>query len=896
MSIRNFEDIKGVGQNPSSPILQQQGFLNHHHAAPHLHEHFLHKSFDEAHVLHELSHFLPSQSSLKDFIHHNSLHAYQHMKFYDAIFKASDIFGYQVTLELKEFRELYQKGRIKKEVLENIILKRHGAAHLEKWTKNLLSKPYDATRKPRIGQLRGHWKSEFQVDLDGQVQPLLFRILCSYLDQGISIWRFPNDGKGFLEAVRSLERSSFVSFFKTKKAKNLLLHGDCQISELLKMVVGDESYFEQYLFDQQFSHQGWSGFVAAVEGQPDGLLDKKEISLRDLIAFELLLEIDALENQLGHDWKPLCSRVKTSPIDLFSEVAATELQEVFSIFQDAFEWSYYDEVLSGIEKTAKKASFSSQSSNNQFSNNQFPSNQPPSFQSLFCIDERECSLRRHIESVAPDCETLGTPGFFGVEFYFQPENGQFYDKLCPAPVTPKYLIKEFGGKTERKHEFLYTEKTHTLLPGFLMSLTAGFLAGGQIVRNLFWPKMSPAISNAFLHGDASAKLTIENTNPADRENDLQIGFSVAEMAARVEGQLRGTGLLKNFAPLIYVVAHGSSSANNPHHGAHDCGACSGRPGSVNSRVFAFMANHPKVRAVLAEKGIEIPADTQFVGGLHDTAADEIQFFDTQILTSENAKKHFENVASFERALDLNAKERSRRFASIDTKMPIEKVRKAIKDRSVSLFEPRPELGHGTNTLCIVARRDLTKNLFLDRRAFLNSYDYQTDLDGKYLAGIMKPLGPVCGGINLEYYFSRVDNYKLGAGTKLPHNVMGLFGVANSSDGDLRPGLPVQMIEVHDPVRLLIIVEHFPEIVLKTIQSTPEMYEWFINEWVHLAVAHPENGLFYYFKNGEFSVYQPTSQPINTASDFHVLVENAVEMETNHIADATFENLSVYQLK
>jgi uncharacterized protein YbcC (UPF0753/DUF2309 family) len=86
---------------------------------------------------------------------------------------------------------------------------------------------------------------------------------------------------------------------------------------------------------------------------------------------------------------------------------------------------------------------------------------------------------------------------------------------------------------------------------------------------------------------------------------------------------------------------------------------------------------------------------------------------------------------------------------------------------------------------------------------------------------MKPIGLVCGGINLEYYFSRVDNIKMGAGTKLPHNVMGLFGVANSSDGDLRPGLPWQMIEVHDPVRLLVIVEHKPELVLAAIQSSPE---------------------------------------------------------------------------
>jgi uncharacterized protein YbcC (UPF0753/DUF2309 family) len=105
-------------------------------------------------------------------------------------------------------------------------------------------------------------------------------------------------------------------------------------------------------------------------------------------------------------------------------------------------------------------------------------------------------------------------------------------------------------------------------------------------------------------------------------------------------------------------------------------------------------------------------------------------------------------------------------------------------------------------------------LFLDRRSFLNSFDYRIDPEGKYLFNILKAAAPVCGGINLEYFFSRVDNQKLGAGSKLPHNVMGLIGVANGYDGDLRPGLPSQMIEIHDPVRLLVIVEHLPEVVSK----------------------------------------------------------------------------------
>jgi hypothetical protein len=75
----------------------------------------------------------------------------------------------------------------------------------------------------------------------------------------------------------------------------------------------------------------------------------------------------------------------------------------------------------------------------------------------------------------PDCETLGAPGFFGVEFFFQPENGQFYEKLCPAPVTPKYLIKEFGTDSRRKKELLYsTGSTYASKRGGTLYPDAGF--------------------------------------------------------------------------------------------------------------------------------------------------------------------------------------------------------------------------------------------------------------------------------------------------------------------------------------------------------------------------------------------------------------------------------------
>ena len=152
-----------------------------------------------------------------------------------------------------------------------------------------------------------------------------------------------------------MERKSFTSFFKTQRVRTLFLTGNCEISSLLDRLIGDPSLYKQYLFDQQFAHQGWAGMVATIEDQPQTLLDHKQITLHDLIVFELLLEMDALDSQFGKNWLPLGSRLSEKPTDLFAEVPETELNQVIAIWQEAFEWSYYDQVLTGIhDNTGEK--------------------------------------------------------------------------------------------------------------------------------------------------------------------------------------------------------------------------------------------------------------------------------------------------------------------------------------------------------------------------------------------------------------------------------------------------------------------------------------------------------------------------------------------------------------
>jgi uncharacterized protein len=815
-------------------------------------------NFNEHDTLHALKHYLPAQAPLKDFIHHNTLHAFQDLKFHKALRLASAIFGYKVYLSLDEYRNMYRSGIIKDEVLERIILSKKGKKNLSSIKELMISEEFQENLTPKIGNLRSNWKELHKINLDKHIHPTLFRLVSNYLDQGISIHHFPILHNGFLSSIREMVKNSYVSLFRTERAKNLLMDTQCDLKTLLGIVVGDPLLYEQYLFDQQFAHPGWSGMIAVLEDNKKALLDYREISLHDFIMLELLMEIDLLDSKLKNGWSALGKNLINRSMALFEEVLETPLSETYALWQEAYEWTYYDQVLNGITQGKQTEAIVNVNS----------------MEAFFCIDDRESSLKRHIETIDPYAKTHSTPGFFNVEFYFQPGHGKFSTKVCPAPIDPKYLIKELDTVDKRKTDAHFAKHSHSLLSGWLISQTLGFWSALKLFFNIFKPSISPATSYSFRHMDKHARLTIENKSPDDIENGLQVGFTVPEMADRVESLLKSTGQIDIRTPIIYMVGHGASSVNNTHYAGYDCGACSGRPGSVNARVFSYMANHPRVREILLSRNIHIGKDVQFIGALHDTTRDEIEFYDEELLSPTNKEKHNKNRVTFEKALDLNAKERSRRFILMNTQQEAKKVHEKVKLRSVSLFEPRPELNHANNSLCIIGRRSLTQNLFLDRRAFLNSFDYRVDPEGKYLLNILKAAAPVCGGINLEYYFSRTDNYKLGAGTKLPHNVMGLIGVANGTDGDLRPGLPSQMIEVHDPIRLLVVVEHYPEILLQTLKKSPETYEWFENEWVHLIACHPETQKLFRFMNGAFDMYIPISETIDTTADLMATIESS----------------------
>ncbi|MBS1140408.1 MAG: hypothetical protein H6R13_1861 [Proteobacteria bacterium] len=484
----------------------------------------------------------------------------------------------------------------------------------------------------------------------------------------------------------------------------------------------------------------------------------------------------------------------------------------------------------------------------------------PSAQVVMCMDDREEGTRRHLEEIAPDIATYGAAGFFGIPMFWQGVDDPGKTALCPVVVQPTHLVRELSAegnddllaghaarreKRLRWRERLYQATRRRAVAGPVLTALAALPALTSLAAVTLAPGWFGETARRWreqYEGRVSTRLglTSEQATAATPEQP-QLGLTDAEQIERVEAFLRMIGLSGDFAPLVLIFGHGSGSQNNPHLSAYDCGACSGKHGGPNARVFAAMANRPAVRAGLTARGLCIPDSTWFVAAEHNTCDDGIEWYDLDTVPAAFQAALETLLGQMAEACRAHAAERCRRLASAPLRPLPWKARQHMIGRANDISQARPELGHATNAAAFIGRRQMSRGLFLDRRVFLISYDPMADGDGRIVEGILLAAGPVGAGIALEYYFSTVDNEHFGCGSKITHNITGLFGVMEGADSDLRTGLPWQMVEIHEPMRLLVVVEQTPEVLTAIVSRQPPLQELINNEWIILAAKNPLSG-------------------------------------------------------
>ncbi len=761
-------------------------------------------------------------------------------------------------------------------------------------------------------------------DCDLCVNEALIRFCSAFLDQGISQWPLPKREQGFLKAFTALysgaggppNRWMRGLPAELKRIERAGLSALESIRESLDLLGVPREQWDDYIISSFLSLRGWAGMIQQMEIRGDRVAHAVPPgSLDEYLAVRLILErLSAAQtayDALGYSG-PLRELRDAVPVRDFDERPTAD-QRAFLVFQLAqmlgwvpadlwklsrSEWAHLVEEIEAFSNLERRRIFQ-KAFERRYRNQALDaviaqSLEPapklrPKFQVVCCLDEREESFRRHLEELEPEAETFGVAGFYAVVMYFRGAADAHFVPLCPVVVRPKHWVEEnvvfsLGESHKFRARFrkavgevahLFHLGTRSGTGGAILSTGLGALATIPLVARVLFPRLTSRIrrtAGRLLETPAITQLQLERTEAEPGQEAGNLGYSVSEMTDIADRLLRDIGLTKDFASVVLLIGHGSNSVNNPHKSAYDCGACGGNAGGPNARAAAQILNDLRVRQNLVERGLTIPPNTYFVGAFHNTCNDSVTYFDLDRLPKRLAEEFAHANRVVERTCDHNAHERARRFQSAPLTLPFATARRHVEGRAEDLAQTRPECGHATNAICFVGRRERTRGLFLDRRTFLTSYDpTQDDAESSILARTLAAAVPVCAGINLEYYFSYVDPAGWGCGTKLPHNITSLLGVMDGAASDLRPGLPWQMVEIHEPVRLLFIVETTAGAILQIMNANEGIGKLVGNGWVQMAVLDPGSPAIQIFQNGKFVPYEPenTQLPkVKTSVDWY----------------------------
>jgi uncharacterized protein YbcC (UPF0753/DUF2309 family) len=806
--------------------------------------------------------WLPEQRPLSVFVHANPLEALETQHFHAVCEAATRIRGARTTFLYDHYRQLLADRQIRPEDVASA-MKHIQALGLELVDDLPLARPGTV--------LLSTVRPEMAIEVGEMVDEFLVRVLPAFLDLGSALWPMPGRERGLLETVRWLARmplgvpepwlGGLAARLGSKSSARQL------IVECLEKRGDAETGWPNILHEAVFALPGYAGMINRLEHKVHERPKGVEVKLLDYVAVRLVVEELALLD-VAHRLFGRRATLATLAQSLATHehlVEAPMWSAELGAFQDALEEEYIRSFIGGIVMAQE-----------------FERGTPerPNLHFVCCIDDRAESIRRHVEECVDSCVTIGAAGFFGVALKHRSPLNVDETLSCPAPVTPtkrvtekldhdreKALVRARWGK-RLFDASIGDDASRAPVRGLLASF-GNIVRAPRVLLQMLFP-------NLFVHPAHEFEGT---TLLYDKALEPE-GFTIDDQIDLVEGNLRNVGLIEGFGRWVLIVGHGSMAVNNQFMSGYQCGACGGSRGGINARVFCAFANTLAVREGLAKRGIQIPAFTIFVPGEHDTALDHIRWFELEKLDSERRAELGEIRAQLEVALERNAKERSRRFADIPLDQPLAETVARVRVRCADYAETRPEYNHATNAACVIGRRSLTRGLFLDRRPFLVSYDPMTD-DPEFhtLEKLMAAPLPVCAGISHEYFFSTMDPLRFGCGSKLPHNVVGLLGVCTGADGDLRPGLWSQTTEIHDPIRLVTLIDAEPEAVALVLERLPAVKDTVVNAWIHMFVCSPSGRGFFRWRGQGFEPY---------AALPHLLFEVGSSLEAcshtrNHVA-------------
>jgi len=550
-----------------------------------------------------------------------------------------------------------------------------------------------------------------------------------------------------------------------------------------------ETAFHRLLMDLGgwSQHARWLLWQAEMAGESD-------TTITDLLAIRMIWEEALIDHapQVAGAWHETVT-AHAEP------VAPTPDQAIDAILQDAAERSYQRHLSVALTgNTTQEAR--------------------PALQAAFCIDVRSEVFRRALEAQGGAIETIGFAGFFGLPVAHKPRGTDMEQAHLPVLLKPALTSCSHEGD-EAEQAVRISARAVRAWGRFRQAAVSSFA---------FVEAAGPAYGWKLVRDALGLETKAKAPDPAPQ---IEGGLTAGQKAETAAAVLRAMSMTTGHARLVLLLGHGAHVTNNPHESAYHCGACGGQTGEVSARLLATLLNDPETRAGLPAQGIELPDDTLFMAGLHETTTDKVTLYE-----DSHTPDHAADIAQARAWLDAaGGVARAERAGRLPGARP-----ETVARRALDWAELRPEWGLAGCAAFVAAPRGATAGADLGGRAFLHSYDWRVDEGFGTLELILTAPVVVASWISLQYYGSTVAPMAFGGGNKLIHNVVGGIGVVQGNGGILRPGLPWQTVHdgeraAHEPLRLSVMIEAPREAITDILARHEDVQALFDNGWLHLFV-------------------------------------------------------------
>jgi len=640
------------------------------------------------------------------------------------------------------------------------------------------------------------------IDWPGLIAERFGAWAAGYFDEGQALWAAPR-GRGAYAAWRAVATHDLtpeivgLSGFATHVSEAPERAPDALAAVVRRIAIPAaslETYFHQVLM----TLGGWAQYARYRLWQAE-LGGGADATITDFLATRLIWEaalFDRYEDQISVRWKAVIASHALP-------VTPTADHVVDSILQEA------------SERAAQRILAETLASPGTVE-----TDNRPALQAAFCIDVRSEVFRRALESLNPDIQTLGFAGFFGLTASHRRFASDVQELRLPVLLNAGLTTCSGGpGDATADQSARFKARAKRAWGRFKLAAVSSFA---------FVEATGPVYVSKLVSDALGLHATPAPNDPAPR---LDPALDLATRTKSAEMVLRAMSLTTNFAKLVLLAGHGASVVNNPHASGLHCGACGGYSGEVNARLLAALLNDPQVRAGLVPEGIEIPADTLFLGALHDTTTDAVTLYADDHPSAPNQSDIRQAKVWLEAAGVISRGERAFR-------LPRATGEGSLTSRSRDWAEVRPEWALAGCKAFIAAPRRRTAGKTLEGRAFLHDYDWKIDRDFGVLELILTAPVVVASWISLQYYGSTVAPTVFGGGNKLLHNVTGGIGVVEGNGGVMRVGLPWQSVHdgerfVHEPLRLSVCIEAPREAMTEILKRHDGVRALFDNCWLHL---------------------------------------------------------------